>query len=454
MTNALQYDLCVLGGGGAGLAAARRAAQLGAKVAIVEKRALGGAYLTQTVPMQAFCAAALQVGAAPGMKIDFVRIRAQALAAIKDFNRDYTPESLAASGIDLIRAVGSFSGSAQIEAGGQLIEAKHFILAPGATPAHAGWPGHELIRALALEDLLTIDRPPTDLIIVGATFQGLLLSQVFLRLGTKVSLVEPGAVLPGEDPELVAPLLTHLGREGLRLFVQHEIARLEPVSSGLRLHFKRNEAPLESQQIVYAANPLPLVEGLGLKNAGITYANSGVLSDPKGRTSNRRVHVAGDAAGGPDSGLSAIAQAERLAATLFGPGTPSSPVARILGTVPEMAIIGVTEAQARKNHSSIRILRATLGDTAWARLNRIAVGHVKIVTNSSGIILGAGLVGPGVRDLAGIFSMALNHRMKISELNIAASAPAFAQAISDAALASAPYLGKALSRRLFPRWTR
>ena len=81
-------------------------------------------------------------------------------------------------------------------------------------------------------------------------------------------------------------------------------------------------------------------------------------------------------------------------------------------------------------------------------------GHVKIVTNSAGNILGAGLVGPGVRELAGIFSVAIDKRMKASELSVVANAPALTQAISEAALASTPYLGKALPQRLFPRRTR
>ncbi|MEI9914914.1 MAG: hypothetical protein WDN29_02865 [Methylovirgula sp.] len=102
----------------------------------------------------------MHTGAALGAEIDFVHVRTQALAAVKDFARDYAPEPLNASGIHLIRALGSFSSPARVEAGGQLIEAKHFILATGATPAHASWPGQELIRPLMLEDVLTIDRPP------------------------------------------------------------------------------------------------------------------------------------------------------------------------------------------------------------------------------------------------------------------------------------------------------
>jgi pyruvate/2-oxoglutarate dehydrogenase complex dihydrolipoamide dehydrogenase (E3) component len=458
MTNVLQCDLCIVGGGGSGVAAARAAARLGAKVVVVEKRALGGAYLTQTVPVQAFCAAALQASGAhnskfapaPGAaKIDFARLRAQVLAAVEDFARDYAPGPLATLGIEVIRGLGSFSRSTRLEAGGRLIEAKHFILATGAMPPPASLPGQELVRPLALEDVLTIDRPPEELMIVGASFQGLVLAQAFLRLGTRVALVEPGAILPNEDPELVAPVLTQLAREGLRLYSHAQIAGLEPARDGVHLHLKGLSSPVEGRQIVFAGNPLPLVEGLGLRNAGITYANSGILTDAQGRTSSRQIFAVGDAAGGPESSLSALGQAERIAQQLFGEGRSTAPIARILGTDPEMAVVGLSEAEAREKHRSISVLRAAFGDTARARLARKPHGHVKIVTNAAGTLLGAGLVGASARELIGIFSLAIDRQMKASELSVVANAPALAEAISQAALASSPQLGKVPRWRLF-----
>ncbi len=460
MTSVLQCDLCVLGGGGAGLAAARTAAALGAKVVVVEKRGLGGTYLTQTIPVQAFCTAALHAGtmqdfksgANGAAKIDFGRLRARVLATIEDFSRDYAPGPLTALNIEIIRGLGSFSRPTRLEAGGRSIEAKHFILATGAMPTPAALPGQELIRPLTLEDLLTIDRPPEDLIIVGATFQGLVLAQAFLRLGTQVTLIEQGAILPDVDPELVAPVLNQLAREGLRLFSHAEITGLEPVRGSVRLHVKGRTASVEAAQIIFAGNPLPLVEGLGLKNAQVTYANSGILTDAQGRTSNRHIYAAGDAAGGPESSLSAIGHAERIARRLFGHGASSAPIARILGTDPEMATVGLSEAAVREKHRTIRVLRASLGDTARARLTGRKDGHVKIVTNARGTLLGAGLVGPNARELIGIFSVALDQHMNAAALDVITHAPALARAVSKAALASPPQLGIGLPRR--PFWPR
>ena len=459
MTDILHCDLCVLGGGGAGVAAARSAAALGAKVVIVEKRALGGTYLTRTVPIQAFCTAALQAaqgahgtefGASAPRKIDFARFRAHVLAAIKVFTRDFAPGALTASNIELIRSVGSFTSPTRFDAGGRAIEAKHFILATGTTPAPASLPGQELIRALSPEDLLTLDRPPADLIIVGASFQGLTLAQAFLRLGTRVALIEGGAILPQEDAELVAPVLTQLSREGLTLHSPAHITHVEPARGGVRVHLKGIPDPLEAAHILFAGAAPPLVEGLGLKKAGITYANSGVLTDANGRTSNRRVYAAGSAAGGPESALSALGHAERVARRLFGQtGGGTIPPARVLETDPEMAVVGLTEAQAREKHRSVRILRAPLGDTPRARLTGAPAGHVKIVTNSVGYILGAGITGAQARELIGIFSLALGKDIKATDIDVIANAPILGEAISKAALASPPQLGKVPRRRAF-----
>src|SRR5579863_817913 len=181
MTDQKQCDICVLGGGGAGVAAARAAAAFGAKVILVEKRTLGGAYLIQIIPAQAFCAAAMHMAPVRDPRFDlsstprtveFPALRARVLAVIKDFARDYASNTLTAQTIDVVRGVGSFSRPTRLEAGGHSIDAKHFVLAPGATPAPVSIPGWEQIRPLTLEDLLTLDRRPDSLIILGATYLG------------------------------------------------------------------------------------------------------------------------------------------------------------------------------------------------------------------------------------------------------------------------------------------
>jgi pyruvate/2-oxoglutarate dehydrogenase complex dihydrolipoamide dehydrogenase (E3) component len=461
MTNLLHCDLCVLGGGGSGLAAARTAAALGAKVILVEKRALGGAYLTQVLPAQAFCTHALQppdgrpFDPAAGRTRDFVAFRARVLAAIKVFARDFAPNALPAANIEVIRDIGSFSRPTRLEAGGYAIEAKYFILAPGTLPTPAPLPGQELIRPLRIEDLLTLERPPDDLVIVGASFLGLTLAQAFLRLGTRVTLVESRAILPSEDPELVAPILTQLARDGLRLHSHADISGIEPRNGGVRVQIKGLATPLDAAHLCLAGAPPPLVEGLGLRNAGVTYANSGILTDANGRTSNRRIYAVGSAAGGPETALAALGQAARVARRLFSPMKGALPPARLLSTSPAMAVVGLTEAQAREKHRDIRVLRAPFGMTAGARLSGTPDGHVKIVTNAAGSILGAGITGAQAGEIIGIFALAIGKAIKAADLDVIANAPVLAEAVSNAALASPPQLGKGLEWRAFlPRRAR
>jgi pyruvate/2-oxoglutarate dehydrogenase complex dihydrolipoamide dehydrogenase (E3) component len=454
MTNLKHCDLCIVGGGGAGLAAARAAAGLGAKVVVVERRSLGGGYLAQTIPAQAFCAGALQMGAAqnlaPGIpRIAFSAFRARVLAAVKDFTRDYALPSLAALNIELVRGHGSFSRTNRLEVGGAEIEAKHFILATGATLPPSALPGQDLIRPLLFEDLLTLDRAPDELLVVGGSLQSLTLAQAFLRLGSRVTLIEPEAILPREDPELIAPVLTQLAREGLNRLSAAKIANIEPSRNGLRAHLEGSPTAIDAAHILLAGHPLPLVEGLGLKNAQVTYANSGILIDANGRTSNRRIYAVGDAAGGPNSPMSALGEAVRITRRLLGHAASSSPIARILETDPEMAAVGLTEAQAREKHRQISVLRAPIGATSAARLKGAKHGHLKIVTNSAGHILGAGIVGAQSREIMGIFSLAMEHRIRVSELDLAANAPTLTEVASKAALATGTQVSKALQWRDF-----
>jgi pyruvate/2-oxoglutarate dehydrogenase complex dihydrolipoamide dehydrogenase (E3) component len=120
-----------------------------------------------------------------------------------------------------------------------------------------------------------------------------------------------------------------------------------------------------------------------------------------------------------------------------------------------MAAVGLTEAQAREKHRRISVLRAPLGATTRARLDGAKHGHVKIVTNSAGYILGAGVVGANIREIMGIFSLAMEHRIRVSELDLVARAPTLTEALSKAALATGAQVGKALQWRDFlPRRTR
>jgi pyruvate/2-oxoglutarate dehydrogenase complex dihydrolipoamide dehydrogenase (E3) component len=450
MTEILRPDLCVLGGGTAGIAAASAAAGLGAKVVLVEKRALGSP--DHTIVTQAFCAAAQTVatgragrlGIGGELKVDLGRLRAQTKDIVAHFARETAPARLVGMNIRIIRAAGLFTTPTRLEAGGFAIDARHFVVATGATPSLPAIAGLELLRLLTPDELVLGD-VPKDLILIGANFDELALAQALVRLGSKVVLLAPGAILPEEDQELIAPVLARLVGEGLVIHQNVEILSLEPLRAGGRVNLGRGAPSIEASHIMVSATPLPCVEGFGLKTARVGYSVNGIKADANGKTSNPRIRAIGGVVGSPDSTMSARHRGQRVANALFGsPQGTAVPLARVLSTDPEMAVVGLSEADARAKHKSIRLLRAPFSENERARTAFGPQGHVKIVTDSQGHILGAGIVGPQARELIGIFSLAIAGHMKAADLDpIASTAATLTQTCRAAALASGPQVGKA-----------
>jgi pyruvate/2-oxoglutarate dehydrogenase complex dihydrolipoamide dehydrogenase (E3) component len=459
MTEVLRPDLCVLGGGTAGLAAATTAAGLGADVTLVEKRAPGSC-LGQVIASEAFSSAARDASRAAklgiraeALRIDLKHLRSRLKEILAHSALEYAPGRLAAMNIKIVRAAGSFISPTRLEAGGFGIEARHFVVATGASQTLPAIAGIDLLRILSEEDLLLGEDLPRALILIGANFDTLALAQAVLRLGSRVVLIAPGRILPDEDEELIAPLLDSLASEGLAIHQNAEILRLEPHRVGLRVILGPDASSIEGSHLMVAAKPLPCVEGVGLKSARVAYGKEGIETDADGKTANPRIRAIGGVLGGRVTAMAARLQGERAAATLFGePPEPGAPVARVLATDPEMAVVGLSEAAARAEHRSIRVLRAPFSENARAKAGFGPTGHVKVITDPHGLILGAGIVGPQARELIGIFSLGIAKRASVGDLEALGSTSAtLAQTCRTAALASAPQLGKAWLRPRFVR---
>jgi pyruvate/2-oxoglutarate dehydrogenase complex dihydrolipoamide dehydrogenase (E3) component len=447
MTEILRPDLCVLGGGVAGLAAATAAAVLGARVIVVEKRALGS--LGQTMATQAFCAAAHDVSRAARLgaasRIDFGRLRARLKEIETRYALEVAPPRLAAMNIEIVRGAGSFVGATRLEAGGFAIDAGHFVVATGTTPALPPIAGLDLLHLLDAQELTTSEHLPKRLLLIGAHFDELALAQALLRFGSRVTLFAPGRILPDEDEELVAPILRRLAAEGLATHESAEILRIEPQRAGASVILGPNAASVEGSHVMVAATPQACVEGFGLKAAQVAYSSAGIGTDAEGKTSNPRIRAIGSVAHAPVSAMMARHQGERVALVLFGtPADVAPPIARVLETDPEMAVVGLSEAAARAQGKAIRVLRAPFSENERAQTGFGPEGHVKIMTDLRGLILGAGIVGPQARELIGIFSMAIAKRATAADFEaIASTAATLTEACRTAALASAPQLGKA-----------
>ncbi len=443
----LRPDLCVVGAGAGGLSVAAAAAALGVPVVLIEKGEMGGDCLNHgCVPSKALIAAAARAQAirdsAPfGIeptepRIDFSAVMAhvaQTRAAIAPHD---SQARFAALGVTVIRAAARFVDRRAIEAGGQRIEARRFVLATGSQPAIPPIPGLELVHYLTNETIFDLMQAPQRLVVVGAGPIGLELAQAFVRLGVETIVVEAGRALAREDRELAAPVLARLGAEGVRLIEGVGVAAVEPVGEGARLILADGER-IEAPTLMIATGRKPVVEGLGLSDAGIAHDAKGIKVGRDLRTSNRRVYAIGDCNGGPQfthvaghqAGLAIRASLFRLRIDFAAERMP-----RVTYTDPELAWVGLSEDEARARDGKMRVLRAGFAENDRARAERRGEGHVKLLVDRGGRLLGGGLVGAGAGELAPLLVAAIARRMTMRDLaDLVLPYPTLAETIRAAA---------------------
>ncbi len=480
MTIILRPDLCVIGGGPGGIAAARTAAQSGAKVVLVEKHALGGTeHLRHAWQSQALTALAARVAAARSdakfglaeseARIDFKRLRRETDVAIRRFMRADSLAQLAALDIRIVPASGAFTSRSRFVAGEFTIEAWRFLLAIGSVPAPLAVAGMDLIRPLTAERIDDLTTVPKKLVVMGASHESLVLAQTFLRLGSNVTLLQSGPFLQKEDPELAAPLHHALHQEGMEILEDVAVGGIELAGSGhpageLKVLLGTGKT-IDASHLIHADYRAAPVEGFGLEAAHVFYDKAGVKRDAGLRTSNAKIYAINDGLDSFQSITSARREAEAVADLLFGQSRPAPlQIARVIGTDPEIAVIGLSEAAARAKHRAIRVLRAGFCNNARAQATAIerphsaiagtsAIGHVKIIADSHGYLLGAGIVGPQARELIGIFGLGLAKRLKAEDLAaLAAGEPTLMEVCRTAALALPAQTGKVKRRRIFSVW--
>lgn len=438
----------------------------GAKVVLVEKRPLNGhdallaAWYAQSLIAAGQRNALMRNAARFGMpetelRIDFKRLRRESEVALRRFAREDSPARLTGLNIRLIQAAGAFTSPTRFEAGDIAIEAKRFLLAIGSFPAAPAIAGLELARPLTPDRLLDLTAIPRRLAILGGNRELLPIAQALARLGAKITLVQDGAFLGEEDPELVSPLADALRQDGVEILETVAVRKVELAGTTPGAGFKLllgDSAVVEATHLLYAPERLPLVEGLGLRAAHVAYDKAGLKLKDNGRSSNPKIFAMRDGSDSLRSIRLARQEAARMVDALFGQTAPAPPLARIIGTDPEFAFIGLTEAEARAQRRKVHVLRAGFCDNLRAVSGFGAgqrpetgqtAGHVKIIADSTGHLIGAGIVGPQARELIGIFGLALAKGLTAGDLaSLAADEPTLMDVCRAAALAPMPQKGK------------
>ena len=427
MHQTLTPDLCVIGAGSGGLSVAAGAAQLGASVVLVERAAMGGDCLNVgCVPSKSLIAAAaaaqaMRRGAPFGIEpvapaVDFARVQAHVREVIAGIAPHDSVERFEGLGVTVLRDQARFTDAHELVAGGRKVRARRYVVATGSRPALPPIPGLAELAVLTNETVFDLAELPARLLVLGGGPIGCELGQAFRRLGAEVDIVDLGPILPREDPELAEVVRARLHAEGVRLHERVEIARAE---AGPTLMLRGRDEPLRGTHLLVAAGRRPVVDGLGLEAAGVAVDAKGIKVDARLRTTNARIFAIGDVSGGPQFTHAAGYQAGvviRNALFRLPARARTRAMPRVTYTDPELAAVGLGEADAQAQRLPHEVVRWRFADNDRARAERMGEGLIKVVVGRRGRVLGAAIVGAHAGELILPWVLAIERGLKLSAL--------------------------------------
>jgi pyruvate/2-oxoglutarate dehydrogenase complex dihydrolipoamide dehydrogenase (E3) component len=460
-------DLCIIGAGSGGLTVASAAARLGRKTVLIERGKMGGDCLNYgCVPSKALIAAARHAHgfrrasdfgiAASEPVIDFSKVIDHVRAVIASIEPDDSQEHFEKLGCIVIRSSARFVDASTLEAGDIRIKARRFVIAAGSTPAVPPIDGLGQVPYFTSDTIFDNKILPQHLIVIGAGAVGLELAQAFRRLGSQVTLLEAASPLPSYDPELTGIVLAALRREAIEIIFPCKVRSVRRSSGGIDLAIEAGGMLREiaGTHLLLATGRRPNVESLNLNAAGIESSEQGIKVDAGLKTSNPRIYAVGDILGG----LQLTHVAGHQAGLVVRNALFRQPVRydrvempSVIYTDPEIARVGLTEAEAAEAGLAPKLLQWPLSRSDRARIERRTEGALKIVLDRKNRVIGASMVGIDAGELILTWTQMVGARKKIGSMARAVVPyPSFSDVSKRVALtnyqaiASNPWLRRAI----------
>jgi len=448
------FDLLIVGTGGAGVAAAIQAAGMGGKVAVVEAGVLGGTCVNVgCIPSKNLIEAASHYHTArkgfPGLApcnpaIDWTAIIRSKDNLVTELRREKYADVLASyPGVALLegraRLAGGGNGTPVIVTVGEgnaarTHKARKVILATGARPSTPPIPGVSDVGALNSTTAMELTELPQSMLILGGSAVGLELGQMFARFGVKVTVVEiAGRLLPSEDEAVSAALAENLAAEGLEIHTGTVATALKRDGNEVVMHVRQGslDGTLRATHLLFAAGRLPNTDDLGLESVKVSLTDRGFVTvDAMMRTSNKDIFAAGDVTGGPGyvyvAAAGARVAAENAMKSLSPAGSASddpkefdlSVVPNVTFTSPQVGSVGLTEQKARDLGLSVQVSTLDMNQLPRALVSGETRGFVKMVAEAaSGKLLGVHAVAPFAGELMGEAVLAIRFGLTARDLS-------------------------------------
>lgn len=429
------YDLLVVGTGAAGMAAAIRGAELGRRVAIVERDTVGGTCVNVgCIPSKNLLAVAEAYHSArtgiPGVvgcdpAADWSTIRTNKRGIVESLRRakyldvlDEYPE------VTLLRGDVRFGAGGVVQVDGKPHPTDKVVIATGTTPWIPPIPGVDEAEPLTSTSVMELDALPASMIVLGGGSVGLELGQVFARLGVRITILERlPRLLPGEAPDAAAELRRQLEAEGLDIRTGAEVLRVERDGAGVSAHVRTadGDATFRAERLLAATGRRPPTASLGLQAVGVeTDRNGFVVVDDGMRSSNPDVFAAGDVAGLPGFVYVAAATGRVAVENALGEGGATvdlRAVPRVTFTSPQVASVGVAPDEARERGLEVDVRRLGLQHVPRAVVEYRTEGWIQVVAErGSGRIVGVQAVAPHASELLGEATVAVRLGLTIEDV--------------------------------------
>ncbi|MXU66433.1 dihydrolipoyl dehydrogenase family protein [Oceanomicrobium pacificus] len=425
----IETDLCVIGAGSGGLSVAAGAVQMGARVVLIEGGEMGGDCLnTGCVPSKALLAAAKQAhlmgaGAKFGIapvepQVDFGAVHDHVHGVIAGIAPHDSQERFEGLGVKVLRGMARFTGDDRVAVEGTEVRARRFVIATGSRAMVPPIDGIADVPYLTNESLFDLTDLPDHLIIVGGGPIGLEMAQAHRRLGAQVTVIEAERALGKDDPDAAALVIERLRAEGITLHEGAGVTSVANVPAGVEVCFGEGQS-VTGSHLLLAVGRVPNHDRLDIDKAGIKADRRGIIVDAGLRSSNRRVYAVGDAAGGMQfTHVAGYHAGIVIRSALLGlpAKAKTDHIPWVTYTDPELAQVGLTEAQARDRHGDrVEILTFDYAENDRARAERDTDGFIKVMVYR-GRPVGATVVGRQAGEVIQLWALALSAGLKISDV--------------------------------------
>ncbi len=451
-------SVAVIGGGPGGYVAAIKAAQLGARVTLVEKGRLGGTCLNAgCIPTKILLHTAelynqLRASKSLGLKVDNFEVDWKGLMERKEEVVNGLVKGVTglmkANGIDVVEGTASFKSPGEIMVelpggGNRSIETDAFIIATGSAPFIPPIEGTELEGVIGSTRALSLDQVPESMVIIGGGVIGVEFATIYSSLGCDVTVLEMmPRILPNMEEEMTEILKNSLAMRGVKVFNGARVTSIDGKGRGLMVHFELDgkNRTADAEKVLVAVGRKPFTEGLNLEAAGVKLVKGCVNVNDRMETNVGNIFAIGDCTGKNMLAHVASAQGEVAARNIMGQNTGMDyrTVPACVYTQPEMAGVGLTERQAREKGYDVKVGKFPLAASGKALIMNDTGGMVKIVADRRyDEVLGVHILGPRATDLIAEGALALRLEATLEEIATTIHAhPTVGEAVMEAALAA------------------